>query len=155
MAFSTISTLSDAATITAAHLNLLGTNAEFLEGLNTGVRSPFRAILHDATVDGDGVYYRFWFRNRARYLHYSVRLLQNTHDEITIRYNTETVYSDASNKSATYTWDTSGGGFDLWSLSTVPTPGTWYECSVYLDMAAGYSGGDHWSIDYLYENGTA
>ncbi len=60
---------------------------------------PSLSISHDVSTHGDPIIYYRHIRHRNRYLHYQIFLFNGVeHDDLTIDYNGEEIFSDAANK---------------------------------------------------------
>lgn len=143
MAYTTPPTFADNAILTAAQLNILSDNIEFLYSLISGVNIPFSS----QTLTGSGNTRKWVFRHAARYLHYKFRLTSGTSDELDIRLGAaDTVeFTDASNRSAPYTWT---GYLDLTATTEDPAAGSTYSVFIEFDFA---SAGD-FVVDYFLES---
>lgn len=95
------------------------------------------------TGSGDSRIYTF--RRQGRYLHYKFRLTTGTSDELDIRIDGTIEYTDATNRSATYTWT---GYEDLTATTSNPAVGDFYEVYVEFDFAS--AGNFH--VDYFIES---
>ena len=125
MPYSTIPTLSDGTILTAAHLNLLADNANYLNSLGGVPNLPFS---HVATSTGGTMYWHI--RHRHRYLYVLVDWVNNA-DYLRIYYNGTKVHDDG---------DPSGSDTikcDLNSLGL--TVGNWYAIRAEFGFVAGSS----------------
>ncbi len=125
MAYTTIPTLSDGSILTAAHLNLLADNANYLNSLGGVPNLPFS---HVATSTGQSLYYHI--RHRHRYLYVLVTFVNNA-DYFNVKYNTTSVYTNGD-PSGTPTIKC-----DLNALSL--TVGNWYTVQIDCGFVAGSS----------------
>ncbi len=133
MPYTTIPTLSDGSILTAAHLNLLADNSNFLAGLG-GI--PNLAFSHVVTSTGQSLYWHM--RHRHRYLHVLVDWTNNA-DYLRIYYNNTKIHDDG---------DPSGSDsltLDLNSLGL--TVGNWYE----IRAEVGFVGGSAMNLKLIYE----
>ena len=125
MPYNTITNLSDGTVLTAAWLNNLADNANFLASLG-GI--PNLAFSHVATSTGQSLYWHM--RHRHRYLYVLVSFVNNA-DYFNVKYNGSTVYTNG---------DPSGTPpikCDLNSLGL--TVGNWYTVQVDCGFVAGSS----------------
>lgn len=135
---------SDSTVLSAAQINILSQDIEFLYGTTQGINTPFNSMVVqqlalDATNHG------WWIRHQHRYFHYKIRLTNDVCNTLALYFNGSTVINDTSVRTASYTWS---GYYDLNSLSL--TTGTWYKIHfvttlptyTFLKM----------SIDYLLES---
>lgn len=143
MAYTTPPTFADNAILTAAQLNILSDNIEFLYSLISGVNIPFSS----QTLSGSGNTRKWVFRHAARYLHYKFRLTSGTSDELDIRLGAaDTVeFTDATNRGAPYEWT---GYLDLAATTEDPAVGSTYSVFIEFDFA---SAGD-FIVDYFLES---
>ena len=125
MPYTTIPTLSDGSILTAAHLNTLADNVNFLNSLG-GI--PNLAFSHVATSTGQSLYWHM--RHRHRYLYVLVSFVNNA-DYFNVKYNNSTVYTNGD-PSGTPTIKC-----DLNSLGL--TVGNWYVVQVDCGFVAGSS----------------
>lgn len=85
MPYTSIATLSDGAILSAAHLNTLSANQEFLYGQSRQVNTPFISYRQETELlNVDDVYWTI--RHRLRYFHYKVNCQENA-DYIKIFYD--------------------------------------------------------------------
>lgn len=129
--------------LTASQLNILRDNIEYLYGLAAGANIPFTGEM----LTGSGESRRWTFRHRSRYLHYQMRQMNGTSDELDIRMGPSNtiVYTDATNRSAPYTWS---GYLDLEATAFLPTIGDFYTLYVEYDFTSG----NDFRIDYFIES---
>ncbi len=133
MPYTTIPTLSDGSILTAAHLNLLADNANWLNSLG-GI--PNLAFSHVATSTGQSLYWHM--RHRHRYLYVLVSFVANA-DYFNVKYNGSTVYANG---------DPSGTPTIKCDLNPLGlTVGNWY--TVRVDCAFG--GGSSMDLKLVYE----
>ena len=141
MAYTTPPTFS-ATVLSAAQLNILSTDIEFLHSLVYGMNIPFTSETN--TLSGDS---RNWqFRRRVRYLHYLIRSTQNDTDQLDITVNGNIEYTDGVNRIGAYTWS---GYIDLTLITAVPAVGDFY--AVYATFTS-LTGPNEWVIDYFIES---
>lgn len=143
MAYTTNPTFADGNILTAAQLNILSDNIEFLYSLISGINVPFSS----QTLTGSGNTRKWISRRQARYLHYQFRLTTGTSDELDIRLGAaDTIeYTDATNRSAPYTWT---GYLDLTATTENPAVGDFYHVFVEFDFAAA----GEFIVDYFLES---
>lgn len=125
MPYNTITNLSDGTVLTAAWLNNLADNANFLASLG-GI--PNLAFSHVATSTGQSLYWHI--RHRHRYLYVLVSFVNNA-DYFNVKFNGSTVYTNGD-PSGTPTIKC-----DLNSLGL--TVGNWYVVQVDCGFVAGSS----------------
>ena len=125
MPYNTITNLSDGTVLTAAWLNNLADNANFLASLG-GI--PNLVFSHVATSTGQSLYWHM--RHRHRYLYVLVSFVNNA-DYFNVKYNGSTVYTNGD-PSGTPTIKC-----DLNSLGL--TVGNWYAVQVDCGFVAGSS----------------
>jgi hypothetical protein len=114
MAWTTPPTFVDASPASAAQLNILSDDLEFLQGVAAGPNAPFQSVVH--TNSGNTTYH---LRYRYRYLHYKYVISTDPGDDVKIRVNGTISYSDGVASMGTYS-----GYVDLNSLGL--TAGSWY-----------------------------
>lgn len=143
MAYTTPATFADGNILTAAQLNILSDDIEFLYSLMSGINIPFSS----QTLTGSGNTRKWIFRHQARYLHYKFRLTTGTSDELDIRLGAaDTIeYTDATNRTAAYTWT---GYIDLTATTENPADGDFYHVFVEFDFAAA----GEFIVDYFLES---
>lgn len=142
MSYTTPPTFADTNILTAAQLNTLSDNIEFLYSLISGVNIPFTSDV--VTLSGDS---RSWiFRRQARYLHYKIRSTQNDTDRMRIFANGNAELDDGTNRIGAYTWE---GYIDLTGITAVPAVGAFYE--VYAEFTS-LNGPNEWVVDYFLES---
>ena len=125
MPYTPIRPLSDGSILTAAWLNTLADNANYLNSLG-GI--PNLAFSHVATSTGQSLYWHM--RHRHRYLYVLVSFVNNA-DYFNVKYNGTTVYTNGD-PSGTPTIK-----IDLNALSL--TVGNWYVVQVDCGFVAGSS----------------
>lgn len=143
MPYQTNPTFSSGNVLTAAQLNILSENIEFLRALTSGVNIPFTG----EKMSGSGESRRWTFKHQGRYLHYKMRMVNGTSDELDIRIGTsESIeYTDATNRSAPYAWT---GYIDLAATVEDPAIGAFYQVFVEFD----FDSGNDFRIDYFIES---
>ncbi len=133
MPYTAISSVSDGNILTAAWLNTLADNANYLNSLGG---APNLAFSHVATSTGQSLYWHI--RHRHRYLYVLVSFVNNA-DYFNVKYNTTTVYTNGD-PSGTPTIK-----IDLNSLSL--TTGNWYV----VQVDCGFVGGSSMDLKLIYE----
>ena len=118
MAWTTPPTFVTSNAASAAQLNILSDDLEFLQGVAAGPNAPFQSVVF--TNSGTATYH---LRYRYRYLHYSYTVSVDPGDDIKIKVNGTTKVSDGAPGEATVT-----SYVDLTSMGL--TPGTWYPVTV-------------------------
>lgn len=125
MAWTTPPTFVDTNTLTAAQLNILSDNQEFLHGIANVPNVPFKVISA-----GNDINQTYKIQHRGQYLHYWVHITGGTHDELTITYNGTDVYEDLGAQTGPYTWQSSVDLNDTGIITPTPTIGTVYDLEV-------------------------
>jgi len=133
MPYTTIPSVSDGNVLTAAWLNTLADNANYLASLG-GI--PNLAFSHVATSTGQSLYWHM--RHRHRYLYVLVTFVNNA-DYFNVKYNGSTVYTNGD-PSGTPTIK-----LDLNPLSL--TVGNWYT----VQVDCGFVGGSSMDLKLIYE----
>ena len=133
MPYTTIPSVSDGNVLTAAWLNTLADNANYLASLG-GI--PNLAFSHVATSTGQSLYWHM--RHRHRYLYVLVTFVNNA-DYFNVKYNGSTVYTNGD-PSGTPTIK-----LDLNPLSL--TVGNWYT----VQVDCGFVGGSSMDRKLIYE----
>ncbi len=133
MPYTTISSVSDGNILSAAWLNTLADNANYLASLGG---SPNLAFSHVATSTGQSLYWHM--RHRHRYLYVLVTFVNNA-DYFNVKYNGSTVYTNGD-PSGTPTIK-----LDLNPLSL--TVGNWYT----VQVDCGFVGGSSMDLKLIYE----
>lgn len=118
MAWTTPPTFVTSNPASAAQLNILSDDLEFLQGVAAGPNAPFQSVVF--TNSGTATYH---LRYRYPYLHYSYTVSADPGDDIKIKVNGTTKVSDGAPGEATVT-----SYVDLTSMGL--TPGTWYPVTV-------------------------
>lgn len=125
MPYTTPPTFVNGQVISAAQLNILGDDIEFLNGVMAGPNIPFQSITWD-TNSGEHTWY---VRHRHRYLHYSFQIANDPADDVKIYVNNSLVFHDGS----------PGEGFQTSYVDLNPlglTVGVWYPIRFEYDKAA-------------------
>lgn len=102
MSWSTPPSFSDGSLLSAAQLNILSDDVEFLYGALSGVNVPFRSLTSGSDLSKDTNIWKF--RYLGRYLHYRVRLTSGQHDVFRLYYDDNEYVIDDGSRSAPYTW---------------------------------------------------
>lgn len=148
MPYTTIPTRADGDILTAAHLNLLSANQEFLYGLANQANAPFNSFRDTlSTLDDDGM---VWFvRHRVRYLHYKILSYGGNWDYCRLYFNGVKV---AGNEAGATTLS---GYYDLTSWAGLPNLlGAWSGASVsYEDDVNGNGTGGNGDDGSVVTNG--
>lgn len=118
MAWSAPPTFADAAILTAAQLNILSDDVEYLYGLVSGVNTPFNSITTTSNLRSNNN--QWLLRHAYQYLHFKARTVAGTNDDFDI-FITHPVGNDIrvyeySSSQATYS-----GYIDLEDLTTWTT----------------------------------
>lgn len=143
MPYQTNPTFTAGNVLTAAQLNVLSENIAYLYSLIGGPNTPFTGEKLTGTAETR----RWTFRRKGRYLHYKMRLLSGTSDELDIRLGSSATieYTDATNRSSVYTWS---GYIDLTTTTENPAIGDFYEFYVEFDAV----GTVDFRVDYFIES---
>lgn len=126
MSYVSVATKADGDILTAAFLNQLADNAQFLAGIASQINIPF---VGETTVAGGNFTYKYRIRHQHRYLHYLIAQITSTSDNIDIYYDGGSIFNDGGDRTATYTWS---GHVDLDSTPGGLVAGDFYE--VYVDV---------------------
>ena len=140
MPWQTCPTFSDGTIGSAAQVNVLSENIEFLYSIISGINIPFTG---DQITTGNTRGYTF--TRQGRYMHYKFRLTAGDSDEVSIKIDGSTEYTDATNRASAYTWS---GYIDLTGTTSNPAVGDEYEVIVYF--TPNPNGTVH--LDYLIES---
>lgn len=134
-------TFADGNVLSAAQMQILSDDIEFLYSLVSGVNTPFVGQV----MTGSGTSRAYTFRRQGRYLHYKFRMVVGTSDELDLRIDGTAEYTDATNRAAPYTWS---GYADLQATTSAPDIGEFYTAEVEFDFASG----NDFRIDYMIES---
>ena len=143
MAWQTNPTFADGNVLSAAQLNILSENCEYLFSLVSGINVPFTG---DQITTGNTRGYTF--TRQSRYLHYKARLTAGDSDGTSIKIDTYTEGGDSTNRASPYTWTEV---IDLTTITSAPAVGDEYEVIVYF--TPNPTGTFH--LDYLIESDSA
>ena len=132
MPFTSIPTRADGDILSAAHLNLLSDNQEYLFGLTQAANIPFNSYsgVHSVMNSTHALWY---LRHRLRYFHFKVSTADaSNNDYIRIFYNGVKIAANEA-PGATYS-----GVFDLTSWAGVPNLlGAWVTATAYDEDELG------------------
>lgn len=145
MPYTTLPTFADGDVLTAADLNLLADNIEFLFGLVSGVNVPFSS---DSIAGSSGVLTSsrpYAVRYQARYLLYKIRVVGGETEQFEIIINEVQEVVDTVDRTAPYTFE---GYIDLEGITTPPTLLDWLSVRVAIDWNVGGSA----VLDYLLQS---
>jgi len=160
MAYSAPPTFVNGNVLTAAQLNILSDDVEYLYGLVSGVNIPFNSIT--TTINLRSNNNQWLLRHAYQYLHYKARVTANDNDDFDI-FITQSggydikVYTDSTTRSATYTYS---GYIDLEDCTTWVSPASGDD-DIYQGVYAGGTTYDQYDIvayddgggtDYYYSN---
>ena len=109
-------TFVDGQIVSAAQLNTLSDDIEFLNGVVAGPNIPFQSVTWD-TNSGEHTWY---VRHRHRYLHYSFTISSDAADDVKIYFNGVQVFHDGAPGQNTFTGYVDLNSFGSW------TAGAWY-----------------------------
>lgn len=118
MAWVTPPTFTAGLAASAANLNILSNDLDYLKGIAEGPNAPFQSVVF--TNSGTATYH---VRYRYPYLHYKYVVSADPGDDIKIKVNGTTKYSDGAPGEATV-----AGYVNLTSMAL--TPGSWYPVTV-------------------------
>lgn len=113
---------SDGTVGSAASMNILSDNIEYIWSLISGINVPF---CGEQITTGTSRPYSF--RRQGRYLHYKFRLLSGDSDETDIRIDGFNEDGDGTNRASPYTWT---GYIDLTTTTSAPAVNDFYEVTV-------------------------
>lgn len=138
MAYVTPPTFVDGNVLSAAQLNILSDDIEYLHGVTDTPNFGF--VLRGASASTILAYY---IRHKHRYLHYRYRIETHDANEVQIEYGGEMIDADMVGAIGTYS-----GYYDLDSYGF--TVNDWYQVSViYTSSSNSYI-----TVDYLLEADT-
>lgn len=145
MPYTTVPSWSDGDILTAADLNKLADNIEFLYGLVSGVNVPFTS---DTISGSSGMLVtsrNYAVRYMARYLHYKIRVTSGETESLEILIDEVSEFSDTVDRTAPYTFE---GYIDLEGIGSPPTLNQWLSVRVPIDWNVGGSA----VLDYLLQS---
>ena len=144
MAFIVPPTFADGDILTAAQLNILSDDLEYLYSLVAGANVPFLQHKWDGSPTEEPS--RTYIFHRAnRYLHYKIRLTGGETADFKIFVNGNQEYLDSTNRTSGYEWV---GYIDLTGITAVPAVGDSYEVYANIEWATGGEA----KLDYLLES---
>ena len=154
MPYTTIPTATDGAVLSAAYLNTLSDNQEYLHGLANRANAPFNSYEQDdGNLDETEM---IWFgRHRCRYFHYKAHC-EDDADYIRIYYNGTMV----AGSMAAGLHDLVGS-YDLTSFAALPTlRGAWVTATAYARANNGdgdivTNGGQYYKCTSDHTSGTS
>jgi hypothetical protein len=128
MAYTTPPTFADNNVLSASQLNILSDDVEYLYGVvrQTNPETQMVEVAAGDSATGDET--KWAIRHKTETFKYRMDLVQGTADAVRIKYGSTTVFTDAADRSATYSYD---GTVDLTSFAF--TVGDWYLITVELD----------------------
>ena len=141
MAYTVRPTFADTNILTAAQLNILSDDVEYLYGLVSGVNIPFNSIK--TTINLRSNNNQWLLRHAYKYLHHKALVTANTNDDYDIFINNGTddimVFTDSTARSYGPPDYTYSGYIDLedvttWTTGTTPGSG---DDDIYQDAYAG------------------
>jgi len=141
MAFTTPPTFTSGNVLTAAQLNTLSGDVEYLYSITHGINIGFTG----QTTSTAGNTRPYSLRRRVQYLHYKIRVTSGTVDSLSINVNGNNEFTDGVNRSSGYTYS---GYIDLTAITAVPTVKDFY--TIYSTVAFDPSG--EITIDYYIES---
>ena len=115
MAWTTPPTFVTSNAFSAAQLNILSDDLEFLQGVADAPNAPFQSLVVTADVDTT---YHIRYEGDV-YFHYKYIISGSNGDAVDITLNGSNIYSDGVSSTGTY-----AGYVDITSLGL--TAGTWY-----------------------------
>lgn len=116
MPYTTPPTFTNGVIVSAAQLNILSDDIEFLNGVMAGPNIPFQSVTWD-TNSGEHIWY---VRHRHRYLHYSFTISSDAADDVKIYYNNVVVFSDGAPGQGTQASSIDLNTYGTWTV------GQWY-----------------------------
>lgn len=129
MSWTTPPTFADGSTVTAAQLNALIDNVEYLKDLALQVNPPFGSWALNSD-DANEDHNTWYIIHTGRYLHFQIELLGGDIQDISIRYNDSNVWEDATNRTWPYIYE---GYVDLNDTGVItPTPTYGEEYSIWV-----------------------
>lgn len=145
MAWTAMSNAADATVLSAAWLNTLKSNIEFLKGVQDVPNAPFAAIRTTANLGNTTTWY-FVYDSGAPYLRYRCVLEAGSCNRFRIYVNGVQKIKDDTTRNATYTWTPNvTGTIDMSAMGL--TQGAVYE--VYLETQQ--TGGSYTFVAQLLE----
>ena len=116
MPYTTPPTFVNGQIVSAAQLNILSDDIEFLNGVIAGPNIAFQSITWD-TNSGEHTWY---VRHRHQYLHFSYTISADPADDVKIYYGGVLIYQDGTPGEETVTTYRNLNSYGTW------TAGTWY-----------------------------
>lgn len=126
MPYTTPPTFVNGQIVSAAQLNILSDDIEFLNGIMAGPNIPFQSITWD-TNSGEHTWY---VRHRHRYLHYSFSITSDPADDVKIYYNGVQIFHDGAPGEGYQTSYRDLNAYGTW------TAGQWYPIRFVYQKAA-------------------
>lgn len=122
MSYVTPPTFVDGNVLSATQLNTLSANQEWLYEQAARVNVPQEPMIL-SVGDGANGEIRRVLRHKFNTLEYDIRCTSGTIDDMSIRYDSTTLYSDGTDRNNPYTWsgtiDLTSNGFTLGQVYTV------------------------------------
>lgn len=149
MPYTTVPTKSDGDVLTAAHLNILSANQEFLYALANQANVPFNS-WRDTVSLLDGDVQKWWIRHRGRYLHYKITSEGGGWEYARVYFNGVKVAGDEASNT------TFSGYYDLTTWAGLPNLlGAWVTSTGYDDDVNGDGVGGNGDDGDVVTNGGA
>jgi len=134
MSYTSPPIFADGNLLSAAQMNTLSDDVEFLHGVVMGPNIPFCSVVSNTGGSLDATNAVWMIRHKHRYLHYYISQLASQSDSLEIRYDGTAVYSDGGDRTAPWAWS---GYVDLDSTPGGLTVGNWYEITVHYTPKTG------------------
>lgn len=132
MAYTTPPTFVTGAVLSAAQLNTLSDNQEYLYGAVTMTNPAVQMVEITAGDSVTATATKWAIRHRTNTLKYRMDMVQGTSDGVRIKFGSTTVFNDSSDRNTPYSFDST---VDISSAGL--TVGTWYVVTVELDGEPG------------------
>lgn len=144
MPYTTNPTFSDGAILSAAALNTICDNIEYLHSLVAGITPAFTSDTITGSTGSLVTSRNYAVRYQARYLHVRARITSGESDRVAFLINEVEEYFDATNRTS-YQWDFT---IDLTAITTPPTLGDWLSVRFTVD----YDTGGNVVLDYILQS---
>lgn len=148
MSYTPVPTFADGAILTAADLNILADNIEFLHSLVSGVNVPFTSDTITGTTGTLVSSRNYAVRYVARYLHIRARITSGESESVEFLIDEVSEYSDTVDRTALYQWDIV---VDLTAIGTPPTLLDWLSVRFVVDFNVG----GNVVLDYILQSDAA
>lgn len=145
MPYTTNPTFSDGAILSAAALNTICDNIEYLHSLVSGVQAAFTSDVITGSTGELKTSRNYAVRYQARYLIVKARITSGESDVVQFLIDEVAEYTDSTNRTAPYTWEFS---VDLTGITTPPTLLDFLSCRFTCDFDTG----GNVVLDYIYQS---